>query len=140
MTSSSSATTSPTSPPVAERPGVVGLLAGFGRELRAAGLAVGSGDIMSYCAAMAELEPSDLADLYWAGRTVLVCRRDDLAVYDRVFRRFFLGADDPVAELLRLDAEAANQVSQSALVVPATDPGSQERDEAVLGLVASAAE
>src|SRR5262249_18335237 len=30
-------------------------------------------------------------DLYWAGRTTLVSRRDELATYDRVFREFFAG-------------------------------------------------
>ncbi len=128
-------------PPVAERDRIVRLLVRFGSELRAAGLAVGSGDIMSYCAAMTELDPADLADLYWAGRTVLVCRRDDIAGYDRVFRRFFLGDDDQVAELLGLNAAAASQVSQSTLVIPAADPGADERgEEAVLGLMASGAE
>ncbi len=126
---------------MAERDRIVRLLVRFGSELRAAGLAVGSGDIMSCCAAMTELDPADLADLYWAGRTVLVCRRDDIAAYDRVFRRFFLGDDDQVAELLQLNAAAASQVSQSALAIPATDPGSDEPgEEAVLGLMASGAE
>ena len=37
------------------------------RELRAAGVAVGSGDVLGYCAAMAPLDPTDLLDLYWAG-------------------------------------------------------------------------
>jgi uncharacterized protein with von Willebrand factor type A (vWA) domain len=124
-----------------EQDRIVSLLTRFGRELRTAGLAVGSGDIIGYCSAMAELDPADLADLYWAGRCVLVRRRDDIAVYDRVFRRFFLGADDPVAEVLRLNADAASQVSQSALIIPATDPASGERDdEALLGQMASAAE
>ena len=124
--------------PVAERQQIVRLLVRFGSELRAAGLAVGTGDIMSYCAAMTELDPADLADLYWAGRTVLVCRRDDIGVYDRVFRRFFLGDDDQVDELLQLSATAASQVSQTALVLPATEPESDERsEEAVGGLMAS---
>jgi uncharacterized protein with von Willebrand factor type A (vWA) domain len=50
----------------AERDGIVSLLARFGRELRAAGIAVGSGDIISYCASMTELDPADLVDVYWA--------------------------------------------------------------------------
>jgi uncharacterized protein len=119
-----------------ERPEIAGLLIRFGRELRAAGLTVGTGDITAYCAAM-----SDLADLYWAGRAVLITRREDIATYDRVFRRFFLDSADGASELLWLNAEAAAQVSQSALVVPATEPGADERsEEAVLGLMASDAE
>jgi uncharacterized protein with von Willebrand factor type A (vWA) domain len=105
-------------------------------------MAVGSGDIMTYATAMTELDPSDLVDLYWAGRTVLVAKRDDIAVYDRVFRRFFLAADDPLAEVLRLNTEAAAQTAQATLVVPATDPASEEEqgEQAMLGLMASDAE
>jgi uncharacterized protein len=122
---------------VAERQQIVDLLVRFGGELRGAGLAVGSGDIMSYCAAMTELDPTDLADLYWAGRTVLVSRRDDIGVYDRVFRRFFLSDDDQAAELLQL-SPVASQVSQAALVLPATEPESDDSsEEAVGGLMAS---
>ncbi len=84
--------------------GFVGVLAGFSRELRAAGVAVGTGDILTYCAAMAPLDPTDLLDLYWAGRATLVSKRDDIAVYDAVFRRFFLGGADPVRELITLKA------------------------------------
>ena len=51
---------------------VVGVLVDFARELRAAGLAVGSGEILTYCAAMSSLDPTDLLDLYWAGRATLV--------------------------------------------------------------------
>src|SRR5690348_4942434 len=61
---------------------IVSLLATFGRELRAAGIAVGSGDIISYCAAMTELDPADLVDVYWAGRSVLTSRREDIAIYN----------------------------------------------------------
>jgi uncharacterized protein with von Willebrand factor type A (vWA) domain len=65
---------------------VIEQLAGFGRALRAAGLPVGTGRIERFCQAAALLPPEDL---YWAGRTTLVGRRDDLATYDRVFRAFF---------------------------------------------------
>ncbi|HMI26672.1 MAG TPA: hypothetical protein VK594_19495, partial [Streptosporangiaceae bacterium] len=113
-----------------------GLLVRFAGELRAAGLAVGSGDILVYCSALAKLDPSDLVDLYWAGRTTLVNRHDDIARYDEVFRRFFLGAEGPEEELtlmLRASAQA-----QGALAIPAVEPGdSGEQDEAVLGWMAS---
>ena len=39
---------------------IVGVLVDFARELRAAGLAVGSGEILTYCAAMTSLDPTDL--------------------------------------------------------------------------------
>jgi uncharacterized protein len=113
-----------------------GLLVRFAGELRAAGLAVGSGDVLVYCSAVSKLDPSDLADLYWAGRATLVTRHDDISRYDEAFRRFFLGEDSPDPELtlvLRASAEA-----QGALAIPSTEPGdSDSEDEAVLGLMAS---
>ena len=112
------------------------LLVRFAGELRAAGLAVGSGDVLVYCSALSMLDPSDLVDLYWAGRTTLVNRHDDIARYDEVFRRFFLGAEGPDEELalmLRASAQA-----QGALAIPSTEPGdSGEEDDAVLGWMAS---
>ena len=65
-------------------------LVGFGRALRAEGLAVGTGRIHSFCRAV---EQVGWGDLYWAGRATLVSRRNDVAVYDRVFRAFFGGEE-----------------------------------------------
>ena len=98
----------PDSPSTFSASPFTGLLVRFAGELRAAGLAVGSGDVLVYCSALSQLDPSDLVDLYWAGRTTLVSRHDDIARYDEVFRRFFLGAEGPDSELmLMLRASAA---------------------------------
>ena len=59
-----------------ERVPFTGLLVRFAGELRSAGLAPGSGDVLTYCAAVASLDPTDLLDLYWGGRATLVTRRD----------------------------------------------------------------
>ena len=113
-----------------------GLLVRFAGKLRAAGVAVGSGDVLVYCSALSTLDPSDLADLYWAGRVTLVNRHDDMACYDEVFRRFFLGAEGPAEDLvlmLRASAQA-----QGALAIPSTEPGEAgQEDDAVLGWMAS---
>jgi len=122
---------------VPERAPVVGVLVEFARELRSAGLAVGSGEVLAYCSAMTALDPTDLLDLYWAGRATLVARRDQLSLYDEVFRRFFLGQDSPAAELLTIRAQVTTETS-AVLEVPATEPGEQSREEeAVLGWMAS---
>jgi len=92
-------------------PDLVRLLVDFSRELRAAGLAVGTGDVQAYCGSLAALDPTDLVDLYWSGRITLVTRRDDLVVYDEVFRRFFLGASSPPVDLLALKATPAGAVA-----------------------------
>jgi uncharacterized protein with von Willebrand factor type A (vWA) domain len=117
-------------------PDFTGLLVSFAGELRAAGLAVGSGDVLLYCSALSLLDPADLVDLYWAGRTTLVTKRDDIATYDAVFRRFFLAEaqpDDPLRLMLRASAQ-----SEGALAIPSTEPGDDDReDDAILGLMAS---
>jgi uncharacterized protein with von Willebrand factor type A (vWA) domain len=120
---------------------LVGTLVSFSGELRSAGLAVGSGDVVTYCAATARLDATDLLDLYWAGRATLVTRRDQIPVYDRVFRRFFLDGADDLPEPLRLTLRSAAETA-SVLQVPATEPGTDNGDErpAQLGYVGSDAE
>jgi uncharacterized protein len=121
--------------------GLVPVLVGFGRALRDEGLAVGPGDVATYCAAVATLDPTDLTDLYWTGRTTLATRRDDLAAYDDVFHRYFLGGKRLVDEL-RLTAHVSAE-AESTLEVPLVDnpDASDEDDEqATMGLVASAAD
>jgi uncharacterized protein len=116
------------------------MLVDFCRQLRREDIAVGSGDVMTYCTAASLLDPSDLVDLYWAGRSTLVTRRDQIGAYDRVFRAFFLGTANPVTELLKLSPASSAQ-SQAVLQVPAADQLAEERgEEAVLGLMASDAE
>ncbi|HEY7043522.1 MAG TPA: VWA domain-containing protein [Nocardioidaceae bacterium] len=112
-------------------------LVAFGGELREAGLSVGSGDVLTYSASLAALDPSDLLDVYWAGRAALVARRDEIDVYDRVFRRFFLGEDAPTES--KPYSPEARSAADAVLQVPETEPGgvSREDREARLGLVAS---
>ena len=121
----------------------VRVLADFAAALRTAGLPVGSGDVLAYATAMSTLDPTDLVDLYWAGRTTLVTRRDSLAPYDRVFKHFFLNASSPVRDMLTLRAQLTAE-TQAVLDVPATDPpppGDEGNpEEATLGLMASDAE
>ena len=122
--------------PELERVPFTGLLVAFAGELRAAGLAVGSGDVLLYCSALARLNPADLVDLYWAGRTTLVNRHDDIALYDRVFRRFFLAADEGASDPLTLMLRASPQ-AQGTLAMPSTEPGESEpEDDAILGWMA----
>jgi uncharacterized protein len=117
--------------------GFVTVLVEFGRALRAKGLAIGSGDILTYCAAMAPLDPTDLVDLYWAGRTTMIVRREDIPVYDEVFRAFFLASESPVQKMLKLKAQASAEAEQP-FEIPATEPsGKEQEEETLLGLMAS---
>jgi hypothetical protein len=66
-------------------PGPLAPLVRFGRDLRARGLPVGTGRILTFCRAAAALGSPDRGSLYWAGRVAMVARRDDLEIYDRAF-------------------------------------------------------
>jgi hypothetical protein len=115
-----------------------GVLVGFARELRNAGLTVGTGDVLTYFQAMGPLDPSDLVDLYWAGRATLVSRREDIDPYDEVFRWYFLGEDSPAKARLELSLRTVSE-AEAALVVPSVDPGGseEEQEEQSLGWMAS---
>lgn len=113
------------------------MLVGFAGELRRAGLAAGPGDVITYSSALASLDPADLVDLYWAGRTTLVTRRADIEVYDRVFRSYFLGDEAAPADLPWLLTTPTVQ-SQAVFTVPATElPADKPGEQALLGLMAS---
>ena len=122
-----------------EEPAFVGSLVGFARELRASGIPVGSGDVLTYCSAMSPLDPADLVDLYWAGRTTLVTRHEQIPVYDRVFRRFFLGDGEQEPTPAKPFSLRSKAEAQATLEVPENEPGEQRREEQEtrLGLVAS---
>jgi uncharacterized protein len=114
------------------------VLIGFARELRSAGLKVGTGDVLTYLTSMtiALLDPTDLVDLYWAGKAALVSRHEDDPVYDRVFRQYFLDEDAPARSQLILRPKS---VKEAALVLPGTEPGpvGGEEEQQALGLMAS---
>jgi hypothetical protein len=93
--------------------------------------------VLTYFAAMTPLDPTDLVDLYWAGRSTLLHRHEDQGAYDRVFRSYFLGEDAPAVTRLLISAESVAE-AEAALVMPGTEPGPEEDEERpVLGLMAS---
>ena len=120
----------------------VDILIEFGDELRDAGIAVGTGDAMTYVEAVSLLNPADLGDVYWAGRGTLVGRRDLIPTYDRVFKSFFLDVethgDSELKAMMR-----ATTTTAATLEVPSPDPGEGEEsneEEAQLGYMASGAQ
>ncbi|MEM8924925.1 MAG: VWA domain-containing protein [Actinomycetota bacterium] len=110
----------------------------FGHVLRGHGLPVGTDDVLTFCAAVAELSPGDLEDVYWSGRSTLVHRRDHLPVYDEAFRQFFLHHRPPPTNGEPEERMVA-QGSTGSLDVPDAEPGDEESDDRplVLGLQAS---
>jgi uncharacterized protein with von Willebrand factor type A (vWA) domain len=120
--------------------GIFDVLVGFGRALRQESVAVGSGQVLTFCAATARLDPTDLTDLYWSGRASLVTRQADVAIYDRVFKAYFLGADSPMAEFLRLKAQVSPETEAMLEIALGDDTGEEQPEEEHLGLMASAVE
>ena len=64
-------------------------LVAFGRDLRARGLPVGTGRILTFLRAVAALGLADRDSLYWAGRVSLVASRADLDAYDAAFDAWY---------------------------------------------------
>jgi uncharacterized protein with von Willebrand factor type A (vWA) domain len=114
-------------------------LVGFTAALRRAGLTIGSGDVLTYCAAANAVDVTDLVDLYWAGRCSLVTRREQIPAYHRTFLAYFLGEpeESPGASSFsaRMRAEAVG-----TLQVPETEPGEELQEQAAeLGYAAARA-
>jgi uncharacterized protein with von Willebrand factor type A (vWA) domain len=64
-------------------------LIAFARDLRGRGLPVGTGRILTFCRAVAALGLVDRDALYWAGRTSMVARKEDLETYDEAFDAWY---------------------------------------------------
>jgi uncharacterized protein with von Willebrand factor type A (vWA) domain len=62
---------------------------GFGRALRAAGLPVDLGASIDFARALTLVEIGSRVQVWAAGATIFVRRRDDLEIYSRVFDRYW---------------------------------------------------
>ena len=60
-------------------------LVAFGRDLRGRGLAVGTGRVLTFVRAVAALGFVDREAIYWAARTTMIGRREDLDAFDEAF-------------------------------------------------------
>src|SRR5947209_64751 len=63
----------------------------FGRVLRGAGLDVPVGSVTTFVEALGAVGVEREAGVYWAGRTTLVRRPEDVGTYDRAFAAFWMG-------------------------------------------------
>jgi uncharacterized protein with von Willebrand factor type A (vWA) domain len=93
-------------------------LVGFGRYLRACGLPVGTGRILSFCRAAAALDAFDTVDLRLAARTTLISRPEDIEALDAMFDRYFrqgVTAEDSLEDLplpaVTAAAEQRNEIT-----------------------------
>lgn len=104
---------------------------GFGRALRAAGLAVDLGAAIDYARALALVDLGEREQVRAAGAAIFVRRRDDLPTYDRVFARWWrrprrsLGAEGPTALEREPEPPEAQELGDGAR--PAEPPPDERR-------------
>ena len=92
--------------------GAVPPLVAFGRQLRAHGLPVGTGRILTFVRAVSTLGPIQRDTLYWAGRSTLISRHEDAESFDAVFDDWWrdLGRDPELRLELNLPPSAEDEV------------------------------
>lgn len=137
-------------------------LVAFGRELRARGLPVGTGRILTFLRAVVALGLADRTSLYWAGRVSMIGRREDLLAYDLAFDDWYSsmkpegelrieldlpslarpGADrgDPPADLVVRAGTTAAEWHGIGDGEDEPEPGPESGEEAAIRIVASAVE
>jgi uncharacterized protein with von Willebrand factor type A (vWA) domain len=128
-------------------------LVGFGRFLRANGMNVGTGRILSFVRAAALLDSFDPVDLRLAARMTLVSRPEDFPALDALYDRYFLDQERPPdASIVETgprppqdpDAPQVAHDDEEALTVASRWTGAPEEaepeGESALRIVASDAE
>ena len=75
----------------------------FGRVLHEAGLEVGPGRVENALRGLDVVELASQEDVYWTLRQTLVSREDDLDVFDRAFRAWFLRSPVEAAGRVRVE-------------------------------------
>ncbi len=93
----------------------VATLTRFGRALRAQGLPVGPDRVAELCRAAALLPPEGL---YWAGRSTVIGKPEQIPVYDAIFGEFFgpplPSRGEPIS--IRVEMEAEQDVGLASSV------------------------
>jgi uncharacterized protein with von Willebrand factor type A (vWA) domain len=132
-------------------------LVALGRDLRARGLPVGTGRILTFVRGVEAIGLTDRTSLYWTARATLVAGRADIDMFDEAFEAWFhsLRLDDepelslefslpPDAEDLEFGdgemADATGVTTAASWQHAGDDEETAEADEAALRLVASAVE
>jgi uncharacterized protein len=95
-------------------------LVAFGRELRARGLSVGTGRILTFLRAVVALGLTDRTSLYWAGRVSMIGRREDLPAYDLAFEDWYRS--------MRSEGDLRIELDLPSLARPGMDWGDQPAD------------
>jgi uncharacterized protein len=116
----------PEAPARPESDGLGRVPVAFVRVLRGAGLDVPVGATVAYAQALAALADRGTAGAYWAGRSTLVRRVEDVPTYDHAFLAFFGEGPPPVrTEILRLVEVVVDTDEDDTRA----DPGGDDADD-----------
>ncbi len=93
----------------------ISLFVAFPRRLRRAGVAVPVDNVVQYVRAIEAVGIDRRDPVYWAGRTVLIHRQEDVGTYDRIFESFWRGDPEgsdlpPSSPALSFDEEGEDAV------------------------------
>jgi uncharacterized protein with von Willebrand factor type A (vWA) domain len=113
----------------------------FAQELRLHGMLIGSDDVITFCNAVSVLDATDVMDVYWAGRTSLVRRKENIPVYNEIFQRFFF--DNWEEEASEVKQKFRAQVSTTATIeIPENERTEQgdTNDDTKMGFMAASHE
>ena len=113
----------------------------FGAFLREAGLGVGTDDVITFCQGTAELDPTDVMDIYWSGRTTLVRLKDQIPTYNAKFREFFLDIKDDEPDQRKVKIKSSSSTA-ATIEIPSVEPGApgNGEEETKMGHMASASD
>jgi uncharacterized protein with von Willebrand factor type A (vWA) domain len=103
---------------------LTGRLTLLAASMRAAGVRVGVGELLSAHRALSAVDPSDRGAVYFALRATLCSRRDDLAAFDAAFGEWFAPAAAPAPRPPPAFDEAA-KLALPRVAVPET-PGAPD--------------
>ena len=70
--------------------------------LRNVGVKISLGSSLDFGLAVTELGAGSSEDIYWAGRSTLISRPEDISIYNKVFKTHWLGIDSLVDEVNKL--------------------------------------
>jgi len=115
-------------------------LVGFGRALRKEGLIVGSGHILTFSEAAAQLDPTELADLYYSGRSTMIHRPNDIPMYNRVFKAYFLEPGGEGNKITNLKQQASAETEALMEMLMEEQQGEEREGEPPSGIMASTLE
>ena len=109
---------------MAQRYDAVDSLVGLAGTLRGMGVAASTDRVHAAVSALAELDPTLRADVYWAGRLTLCGSPDDLSRYDTAFDAYFGDRPGSVVRRQRLNRRELRLVAE-----PGDAPGAPDGDD-----------